>query len=317
MKMEIKTPGRLHLGLIDLNGNLGRLYGSVGAAIDYPNVVLEAGDSDKKIITGKEKILTESIVKKISSFYGRDEKIKINVKETIPRHVGLGSGTQLCLAVATAYCKIKKINAKTEELAFILGRGNVSGIGVAAFQRGGFIIDSGYNVFEEIPSQPIIQKTFPNDWCFVVVVPNRDKGFSGIKEDKAFKKVIPGRQKISEEISRLLLMKLIPSFYEEDIGGFGSALTELDRKTGEYFSKPQKGTFAHGETKKLIDAMLSFGAYGGGQSSWGPACYSLTDKYSAEELLEHTKKYMKENKIKGIAYVAKPNKRGAEIKVGK
>lgn len=317
MRLEIKTPSRLHLGLIDLNGNLGRLYGSVGAAIDYPNVVLEAEDSDRLIITGKEEALTKSIIKKISSFYGEDQKIKINVKEAIPRHVGLGSGTQLTLAVATAYCRIKKIRVNTEELAFILGRGNISGIGVAAYKKGGFIIDSGYNVFQKTNPKPVIHKPFPENWRFIVAVPDQKENFSGKKEENAFRNIIPGKQKIAEETSRLVLMKLIPSFFEEDINTFGSALTELDRKTGEYFSKAQKGIFSHNTTEKIISAMIQYGAYGAGQSSWGPTCYALTDKFSAENLLEHTKKYMAENKIKGTAYIAKPNNKGAETKTKK
>ena len=41
MKVYVKTPARLHLGLIDLNGDLGRLFGGIGVAIDYPNVTLK------------------------------------------------------------------------------------------------------------------------------------------------------------------------------------------------------------------------------------------------------------------------------------
>ena len=42
MKVYVKTPARLHLGLIDLNGDLGRLFGGLGVAINCPNFVLEA-----------------------------------------------------------------------------------------------------------------------------------------------------------------------------------------------------------------------------------------------------------------------------------
>ncbi len=45
MKIYVKTPARLHLGLVDLNGDLGRIFGGLGVAIDQPNVVLEARKS--------------------------------------------------------------------------------------------------------------------------------------------------------------------------------------------------------------------------------------------------------------------------------
>ena len=45
MKVAVKTPARLHSGLIDLNGDLGRLYGGLGVAIDHPNTVLEVEKS--------------------------------------------------------------------------------------------------------------------------------------------------------------------------------------------------------------------------------------------------------------------------------
>ena len=42
MKVYVQNPARLHLGLIDLGGELGRLFGGIGVAINRPNVILEA-----------------------------------------------------------------------------------------------------------------------------------------------------------------------------------------------------------------------------------------------------------------------------------
>jgi beta-ribofuranosylaminobenzene 5'-phosphate synthase len=313
-RIAIITPSRLHLGLIDLNGNLGRLYGSIGVAVEEPKVVLEAEQSDKLEINGKDKVLVSSVIRKVSSFYGLDDKIRINVKETIPRHSGLGSGTQTSLAVATAYCGLKNIKTSAGELAFILGRGAISGIGTAAFARGGFILDSGINVLHQIPAQPLIQRRFPKDWRFIVVVPNSVKGFSGKKEMNAFKKIIPGPEKNASEISRLSLMKLLPALLEEDIQGFGWALTEIDKKTGDYFRKAQNGTYNQTETEKTIKLMLALGAYGAGQSSWGPASYALTDKDSAQDFENSLRAEMKGNKLKAEIITTKANNMGAKIK---
>ncbi|HEX9117301.1 MAG TPA: GHMP kinase, partial [Anaerolineae bacterium] len=42
MEVRVEASARLHLGLLDLNGELGRLYGSLGVAIDRPRLVLNA-----------------------------------------------------------------------------------------------------------------------------------------------------------------------------------------------------------------------------------------------------------------------------------
>ena len=38
--VRIMAPARLHLGFLDLNGDLGRLFGSIGLAIDTPRTEL-------------------------------------------------------------------------------------------------------------------------------------------------------------------------------------------------------------------------------------------------------------------------------------
>jgi len=52
-------------------------------------------------------------------------------------------------------------------------------------------------------------------------------------------------------------------------------LTAVDRKNGAYFSDVQGGVYSGGDTNTAIDALLSAGACGAGQSSWGPAVYGL------------------------------------------
>ena len=38
--VRVIAPARLHLGFLDLNGSLGRLFGSIGLAIDRPRTEL-------------------------------------------------------------------------------------------------------------------------------------------------------------------------------------------------------------------------------------------------------------------------------------
>ena len=46
-EVRIACPSRLHLGLIDLNGEIGRIDGGVGIALEYPRTVIYARKSDR------------------------------------------------------------------------------------------------------------------------------------------------------------------------------------------------------------------------------------------------------------------------------
>ena len=69
--------------------------------------------------------------------------VHINVKEAIPAHVGLGSGTQLSLAVAVALAKLFNVKASIQELTFAMDRARRTGVGTAIFETGGFVVDGG------------------------------------------------------------------------------------------------------------------------------------------------------------------------------
>ncbi len=309
MKITVKTPARLHLGLIDLNGNLGRLYGSIGIAIDRPNVLLEAAWDVKPGIYGFEKDRVSKAASAFCAYYGIEPEMRLDIKEAIPRHTGLGSGTQVSLAVGAAIARMHGIKVSTRELASILGRGFVSGTGVAAFETGGFSVDGGVNVIHQSPPQQLFHCNFPKDWVFVLALPKTEMGLSGKQEKDAFKNIIPGPEKNAAEISRLILMKMLPSLLEKDIEGFGYAMTEIDRKTGDYYKKiPKKDT-----SEKIIQHMIGLGAHGAGQSSWGPAVYGLIEKRYAPALEAETREFLSDSKIIGKVFTAKANNKGAFI----
>ena len=64
MKIQVKTPARLHLGLIDMNGDLGRMFGGLGVGIDHPNVIVEAQNAENFAVTGQEAELATILAKR-------------------------------------------------------------------------------------------------------------------------------------------------------------------------------------------------------------------------------------------------------------
>ena len=199
MKVSIKTPARLHLGLIDLRGELGRLYGGIGVAISCPNVILEAEESPIFTINGEKSEIVKHSVELFAKKYNVEPSVSISVKQVFPEHVGLGSGTQLKLAVATSLARILKIDASPEELAKAVGRGSVSGIGTAVFDTGGFVVESGVRIpkTDKATNFPpiIFHHNFPKDWVFVVAIPDVKQGLSGKREEDCCQslKLVRGR----------------------------------------------------------------------------------------------------------------------------
>ncbi len=316
MKVYVKTPARLHFGLIDLNGDLGRFFGGLGVGINQPNVVLEAQLSEELSITGKKIELVETIANHFLETYGIKANVSINVKQAIPEHSGLGSGTQLSLAVATALSKLFNIDATTQKLAEIMGRGQRTSVGTTIFEKGGFVVDGGKFAGRNNFPTTIFRHPFPQGWIFVVVVPNVKKGLAENEETTAFKMLAPMTAEEAGRMCRLIMMKLLPSLLERDIKGFGEGLTQIQKVIGNYFAKVQGGTYSSQVATEGIALLQNIGAYGAGQSSWGPTFYGLTMKDQAEKIKAKMQAFLSED-VGGQVFTAKANNRGAYIKIFK
>jgi beta-ribofuranosylaminobenzene 5'-phosphate synthase len=314
VKVYVKTPARLHLGLIDLNGDLGRLFGGLGVGIDRPNVILEAQQSETLSVTGEKAELVKALAKRFLETYNIKANASINVNQVIPEHTGLGSGTQLALAVATALSKLLNVNASVQALAEAMGRGRRTSVGTTIFDQGGFVVDGGKSK-SGFPTT-ILRQPFPKEWVFVVAVPNAKKGLAKDEETAAFAGLSPMSAEVAGKMCRLTMMKLLPSLIERDIKSFGEALTKVQTVIGDYFAEAQGGTYSSQTAADGIALMQKLGVYGAGQSSWGPAFYGLTQKEEAKDVELKVKAFLREG-VGGQVFTAKANNRGAYVKVAR
>lgn len=314
MKVHVKTPARLHLGLIDLNGELGRLFGGLGVAINRPNVVLEAEKSETLAVTGEKTEQVKKLAKRFLETYNIESNASIDVEQVIPEHSGLGSGTQLTLAVATALAKLFDVKASVQQLAEVMGRGMRTSVGTTIFEQGGFVVDGGKSTSEKRFPVTIFRQPFPENWRFVVAVPDIKKGLAKNEENAAFGALSSMKAEEAGKICRLTIMKLLPALVERDIQSFGDALTQIQIVIGDYFAEVQGGTYASQAATEGIALMQKLGAYGAGQSSWGPAFYGLTRKEKAKEIELKIKQFLRKT-VGGQVFVAIANNKGAYIKV--
>ncbi|WP_457750786.1 beta-ribofuranosylaminobenzene 5'-phosphate synthase family protein [Thermococcus sp.] len=306
--MIIRTPRRLHLGLIDPSASLGRRFGSLGVGIEGGYEVKIIESEKLEIMAEGENVETiEKVVKRMNLKYNTGVNFLIDVRKGIPRHVGLGSTTQLTLATALGIAKLRNIDVSVEELAASLGRGKNSGTGIYTFKYGGFVLDGG--VKRGVPPL-IVRKEFPEDWAFLLVIPELKPG-PNEEEEKPVMSEIVGRADVAMEISHRILLGLLPALEERDIKSFGEHMSAIQRLVGKHFEAYQGGEFR--EDIKTILEFLCEKTYGCGQSSWGPTVYGLIRKGEFQSLSVEVIDFLKEQGIGGTIELALPNNRGAEI----
>lgn len=320
MRVTVSAPARLHFGFIDLDGSSGRLFGSLGLAIDEPKSILEVAPADRLSVEGDEGGRAAALARQFLRHYGVREGVHISIKERIPAHVGLGSGTQLALGLATALARLFSIGVGVRELAAVMGRGKRSGIGIAVFERGGFIVDGGRKVGATSRSPhparlppTIVRHPFPEEWTFVVATPHVVRGLAGDAEDRAFHR-LAGRPATSvARLSRIVLMQMLPALIERDPAAFGQSLTSIQRIVGGWFRPIQGGTFASEAGAKVARAIARAGALGVGQTSWGPTVYGLAADERLAEALEQEARKAVSGRGEVSIFRARANNRGAEI----
>jgi len=129
-RVAIRTGSRLHFGLLAHRPQVGRHFGGAGVMIDSPGVELSAEKSERDEVHGPNPEVASRVRKAVAKYReGVSESrqpppCKIELKTQIPPHQGLGSGTQLALAVGKAVSILAdESKLKSPELARRVGRG--------------------------------------------------------------------------------------------------------------------------------------------------------------------------------------------------
>jgi beta-ribofuranosylaminobenzene 5'-phosphate synthase len=280
----------------------------------------------------------EEIVKILKSKYNFNG-IRIEIAQSIPAHTGLGSGTQLSLGIASAICTLYDINFNIEKTALLVGRGGTSGIGVAAFRHGGFIVDGGHRFPTQkssflpssasgnvAPPPVLFRQDFP-DWPILIVIPGQppapfsplikgvrglSKGdcrhISGAEEVRLFTTLCPMPQAAAQQLSHLILMKLLPALVENDLISFGEAINRIQEIGWKKIEIDAQGTII----QKTMDFLRNNGAIGVGLSSWGPTLYALGE--DLKSLQEKTNQFLACLPEGGTCFITNANNIGANVK---
>ena len=284
--VRVAAPARLHLGFLDLNGGRQRRFGSIGVGITGFSTVVNVSHSDQVHVSGADDEYIASVARTVLDHFRVNSGVRVHVEECIPRHQGLGSGTQMALALGTAITGLYGIDADIEDIALATGRGRRSGVGLGVFTQGGFVLDSGRSEGRRLPLT-VFRHDFPEPWRFVLVMDARVEGISGADEVEAFNSLPDMPAQVCAEICRQVLIYMLPGIMERDCERFGASVSSIQASIGACFSAVQGGCYASDNVRQALEFLLEHGATGMGQTSWGPTGFAVfPDDTSAQRAID-------------------------------
>lgn len=320
MAVRVTTTGRIHFGFQNLSLAHERLYGSLGLAVEAPRLVIDC-ERAKGVHT--EHPDAERYARRVIEILELPGA-RVSVREALPRHVGFGSGTQFAAAVLSGIARAYDFDPRLRERAPLLGRGGRSGVGVATFQTGGFVLDAGHPATHFTAERPrdgswqvppvIARHSIPDSWRFLLVIPDSEPGKSGTEEDTDMRSVVerasPG---IADEIIAICARQVLPAIAEGDLSTFGAGVTEIGRLNGAWYADTQGGVYRPpvGEIVRELESDRAID--GAGQSSWGPVVYGITDRKRVESAHKAGKRALSAAGVDGEVRVVAGRNRGAKI----
>jgi beta-ribofuranosylaminobenzene 5'-phosphate synthase len=316
--IRVRAPSRLHFGLLSLGGRAERHFGGVGVMVDAPGLTLAVRRAQELSAAGP---LAERALGLAREFaknqLPREPACLIEIESAPLEHVGLGTGTQLALAVAaglSAWAKAESAPLAGESIrcssvsdvdavrwAHQVGRGERSAIGTHGFARGGLLVEGGKRAAGSV--SPLVSRLeLPADWRFVLLVDPSQRGLSGAGERQAFAELPQVAPEATARLCREVLVEMLPAAAEGDFSAFSESV----------YRYGYGGAYAAGLPTELVAWLRGRGIRGVGQSSWGPTVFALArDADQAAALATDACRQFAAANL--TAFVAAPANRGATI----
>lgn len=297
--IRIRTGSRLHFGVFSLpvsdvapapwpnvDGEPvvpARQFGGVGLMVQEPGVQLRAEPASQWSAEGplanRALAFARQFLRTLPPQDAGRQPYRLVIEQCPPEHIGLGTGTQLGLAVARALADVYGLGQlDAVELARRIDRGRRSALGIHGFAYGGFLVEAGKRAHDEIA--PLVARVeFPQSWRILLIMPSSDRGMHGVNEVEAFARLDKLRSSDSQTdaLCRLVLLGMLPALAEADLQAFGETLYDFNRRVGELFRPVQGGIYARPQSAEIVTYLRQQGIHGVGQSSWGPTLFAVVD----------------------------------------
>lgn len=313
--VEVIAPSRLHFGLLSVRRNDEQRYGGVGAMVAAPGIRLVVRWGKGLVASGPLATRARRVVRRVgSALLGTIPEVSLCIHGAPPQHVGLGTGTQLSMAVAAGLAALMgQAPADAAELARWAGRGHRSVVGVHGFARGGLIWDPGTAAAGEF-DESVRRLPLPPAWRFVLLRPRGLRGLWGQRERKAFAHLPQLPATHVAALRREAAEVLWPAAACGDFDAFSQSLYRYGYLAGLSFAHAQGGAFANPRLETLVHRIRALGVRGTGQSSWGPTLFALLpDEASAGEFVRRLQAMPDAEDL--FISIVRPDNHGARVRV--
>jgi len=312
--VEVTTPSRLHFGMFSFGRVDVRQFGGVGVMIDRPGVHLQITSAAKFAVVGPAAQRAAAVVDRLTNCWQLEAPpaCQIEILNSPPEHAGLGTGTQLELAVTAGLNAFRGGDPlSAEQLAQLSGRGARSAIGTYGFLLGGLLVESG-----KLPGEilsPLEQRiVLPENWRFVLIV-LPGAGLAGEAERRAFGSLPPVPPERTVQLRAEVARQMLPAALDAQFDRFAESLYQFNREAGMCFATSQGGPYASKLIADLIERLREEGVRGVGQTSWGPSVFALVEhEPAAHEIL---KRLTRSLPPETTCFVTCPANAGALLKI--
>ncbi len=283
-ELQIRTGARLHFGLILSAAGEEHHFAGVGLMVSSPGWHLQismAAEQDSVSADESTRERIEILLQRIRTQHRGIPPLQIVVRDALPPHAGLGSGTQLALATVAGVLELVPPASPVtrDQIVALSGRAERSAIGSAGFFSGGFLIDRGEHVAEpRVESLPI-----PSHWRFILLRPEQRQGLSGHAERNWFGSRPQMPDQLVQQLTQLAQQHLQESLHEAAFERWSKALEEYGDLAGQFYARFQGHIFADAAVRNAAELLRARGVRGIAQSSWGPGiCIPASDSEHAD-----------------------------------
>jgi beta-RFAP synthase len=271
--VTVTTTARLHFGFLDPSGRSAEPFGSFGLSLDQPCTRLTLHCAEADMASGPESDRATRYLKTIAESCGVSRTYRLHMEGAISSHAGLGSGTQLALAVGSAFAALEGLDLSPLEIAGRLGRGARSGIGIATYEAGGAVLDSGPRD-GALPAL-VARVPGPEDWRVLLIFDPETKGLDGADEVAAFEALPVFSESNREDLRARIVDRALPALEARDFAAFCGEVGHLQERMGAYFAPLQGGPYTSPHVAAVLESLRADGVTGLGQSSWGPTGFAF------------------------------------------
>ena len=186
----------------------------------------------------------------------RRSRHRLTIQEAIPAHAGLGSGTQLALAVSAALRRLEDLPHDPAADAALMARGARSGLGAGLFQLGRRRGRRRTRRRRRRRRRSSRAPNFPTQWRVLLVCDPDAVGLHGADERDAFAELPPFER--GDE------RRALPAGADADrcrrspkreLAPFGAAVTRIQEVVGDHFAPAQGGRrFTSAKVEAIVGA---------------------------------------------------------------